>query len=198
MPRLTNKTDDATSAQPSLQDALRALIEQQGEIAERIVALAARAEAEIADLKTQAQTSAAELGEARIELAELRAAHEIEMRKRATAEARVVRLRATIAKIRAACADLDGEDAASPVIEAPAEASVEPTAPGTDAVVEGLGLTESDLAVVDMLVRRGEASDRNEMLRTLVRRGLAACRMPAGSRATSGLDVVGGAHAIRS
>lgn len=198
MPRPTTSTDETSGAQPCLQDELRTLVEQQAELGQRIAALAERAGAEIEDLKIQVQTCTAELGEARVELSELRAAHEIEMQKRATAEARVIKLGAKIAKIRAACADLDEEDAASPVIEAPVEAGVEPIAPWTDAVVEGLGLTETDLAVVDMLVRRGEAPDRNEMLRTLVRRGLAAGRMPADSHATSGLELVVGAQAIRS
>lgn len=198
MPRPTTRTDETRGAQPCLQDELRTLVEQQTELGLRLVALAKRAETEIADLKCQVQTCAAELGEARVELAELRAAHEIEMRKRATAEARVIKLGAKIAKIRAACADLDEEDAASPDVEAPAETGIEPTAPGADAVVDRLGLTETDLAAVDMLVRHGEAPNRNEMLRTLVRRGLVAARMPGGSHATSGLDLVVGAQAIRS
>jgi hypothetical protein len=122
-----------------MQDELRALLEQQAELGQRIVALAERAGAEIEDLKIQVQTCATEFGEARVELAELRAAHGIEMRERATAEARVVKLGAKIAKIRAACADLDEEDAASPDMEAPAETGVEPTAPWADAVVDSLG-----------------------------------------------------------
>ena len=83
--------------------------------------LAMRAETEIADLKAEMRACAAELGEARAELAELRAAHEIEMKKRALAETRLVKLQATIAKIRAECDDLDEEDNAGPAREAPAE-----------------------------------------------------------------------------
>lgn len=187
MARPTTKTDETTSAQPSLQDELRALIEQQGELGQRIIVLAMRAETEIEDLRIQVQTCAAKLGEARVELAELRAAHEIEMQKRATAEARVVKLTAKIAKIRAECADLDEDDAGA-VMEAPAEIDAEPMASGTDPVVEGLGLTKTDLAAVDMLVRRGEAPDRKEMLRTLVRRGLAAGGSPAGTEVPIGPD----------
>lgn len=188
MARPTTKTDETTSAQPSLQDELRALIEQQGELGQRIIALAMRAETEIENLKIQVQACAAELGEARVELAELRATHESEMQKKAIAEARVVRLKAKIATIRAECADLGEEDDAGLVIEVPAETDVETGTPGTDAVVESLGLTETDLAAVDMLVRDGEAPDRNEMLRTLVRRGLAAGRLRTGGAAPSGPD----------
>ena len=79
---MTTKTDETPGAPPSLQDELRALIDQQGELGQRIIALAMRAETEIEDLKIQVQTCAAELGEARVELAELRAAHEIEMQKK--------------------------------------------------------------------------------------------------------------------
>lgn len=186
MPRST--TDETTSVQPCLQDELRALVEQQTELGQRLVALAKRAETEIADLKSQVETRAAELGETRIELAELRAAHEKEKQKRTTAEARVVRLKAKIAMIRAECADLDEEDTEEPEIEATARTGVEPTAPGTDAVVEGLGLTDIDLAAVDMLVRRGEAPDRKEMLRTLVRRGLAAGGLRTEGAAPRGAD----------
>ena len=177
MPR---PTDETPGAPPSLQDELRALIEQQGELGQRIIALAMRAETEIEDLKIEVQTCAAELGETRVELAELRAAHEIEMQKRATAEARVVKIETKIAMIRAACDDLDEEGYAGPVMEAPAETDAEPMAPGTDQVVESLGLTETDLTAVDMLVHRGEAANRKEMLRTLIRRGLAAGRLPTG------------------
>ena len=183
MARPTTKTDETTSEQPSLRDELRALIEQQGELGQRIMLLAGRAETEIADLKAEVKTCATELGEARAELAELRAAHQIEMQKRATADAHVVKLKAKIAMIRAGCADVDEEDDAGPIMEALA---VEPTAPGTDQVVEGLGLTEADLAAVDMLVRRGEAPDRTEMLRTLVRRGLAAGGLPVGTEVPNG------------
>jgi len=55
----------------------------------------------------------------------MRAAHEIEMQKRATAEARVVKIEARIAMIRAACDDLDEEGYAGPVMEAPAETDAE-------------------------------------------------------------------------
>lgn len=184
MPRST--TNETTSVQPSLQGELRELVEQQTELGQRLVALAMRAETKIEDLKIQMQTCAAELGEARVELAKLRAAHEIEMRMRATAEARVVRLKAKIATIGAECADLDEENDAGPVIQAPAGTDLEPTAPGTDPVVESLGLTETDLAAVDVLVRRGEAPDRKEMLRTFVRRGLAAGGLRADGSAPRG------------
>ena len=50
-----------------------------------------------------------------------------------------------------------------------------------DTVVQSLGLTEADLAAVDELVVRGEAPDRMTMLRALVRRGLAAGVLPAGT-----------------
>jgi hypothetical protein len=198
MPRPTTKTDETTSAQPSLQDKPRALIDQQGELGQRIIVLAMRAETEIEDLKIQVQTCAAELGEARVELAGLRAAHEIEMQKRATAEARVDKLKAKIATIRAECDHLDEEDAAGPVIEATADTGLGRAAPGMDPVVEGLGLTETDLALLDMLVRRGAAPDRKEMLRSLVRRGLAAGRLPACGVAPSDLDLSVGTQATRS
>lgn len=183
MARPTTNADETTSEQPSLQDELRALIEQQGELGERIMRLATRAETEIVDLKAEMKTCATELGEARAELAELRAAHEIEMQKRATAEARLGKLKAKIATIRAQCADLDEEDDAGPVMEAPAETDVESVAPGTDPVMERLGLTETDLEAVDLLVRRGEAPDRTKMLGTLVRRALAAEGLPTGRAA---------------
>lgn len=124
------------------------------------------------------QTCAAELGESRVELAELRTALEIEVKKREMAESRLAKLKAKVAKFQAECDDLDEEDDA-----APAETDAEPNAPATDQVVQGLGLTEADLAAVDELVVRGEASDRMMMLRALVRRGLAAGGLPVGTEA---------------
>lgn len=64
--------------------------------------------------------------------------------------------------------------------------------------MEGLGLTETDLEALDMLVRRGEAPNRKEMLRMIVRRGLADGRVPTGGQATRSPDLVVGAPAIRS
>lgn len=81
MARPKSETDEITSERP-LQDELRALIQQQGELGQRIVVVAMRAETELANLKAEMKACAAELGEARTVLAELRAAHEMERTKR--------------------------------------------------------------------------------------------------------------------
>lgn len=94
----------------------------------------------------------------------------------------MAKLKAKVARIRSECDDaIDEENEGAPVMEAPVETDAEPVAPATDLLVETLGLTEADLAAVDVLVRRGEAPGRPEMLRTLVRRGLAAEGLPAGT-----------------
>ena len=49
--------------------------------------------------------------------------------------------------------------------------------------MESLGLTETDLETVDLLVLRGEAPDRTKMLRALVRRALDAEGLPTGGAA---------------
>ena len=113
----------------------------------------------------------------------MRTALEIEVKKREIAETRLAKLKAKIAKFQAECDDLDEEDDAAPAGATPAETDAEPMAPAMDQVVQGLGLTEADLAAVDELVVRGEASDRMTMLRALVRRGLAAGGLPDSTEA---------------
>ena len=96
--------------------------------------LAMRADTECENVKAQAQTCATELGEVRAELADRRVAHEIEMKKRVIAEARVVKLEAKLATIRAECDDdIDEENVVATVVEAPVETDDEPMAPAAEA-----------------------------------------------------------------
>ena len=75
--------------------------------------------------------------------------------------------------------------------------NAEPIAPGAEKLAEHLGLTETDLAAVDLLVRRGDSPDRTTMLATLVRRGLAVGAFPVDARLGNGRDHGEGAHAAR-
>lgn len=151
------------------------------ELGEHLAAAALEIGAEMKKLEAEAKACAAELVEARSELAELRAAHEIETKKRGTAETRLAKLKAKIAKFQAECDDLDEEGDAAPAGEGRAETDAEPVSPAADLVVQSLGLAEAELTAVDALVVRGEAPDRMTMLRTLVRRGLAAGVLPVGT-----------------
>ena len=129
--------------QPSLQDELRVLIDQQGELAQRIMLLARRAGAEIEELKAEMKACAAELGEARAELAELRAAHEIEMTEARRSPRRALpssRRRSRRSGRRATTTSTRRMTGAT-VMNAPAEPDTAPTAsakgsarrePGTD------------------------------------------------------------------
>ena len=60
----------------------------------------------------------------------MRAAHEIEMKKRVIAETRLAKLKAKIARFQAECDDLDEEDDAAPVGETRAETDAEPIVAG--------------------------------------------------------------------
>lgn len=96
------------------------------------------------------------------------------------AEGCVTRLKATIARIRPECDDeADGQNEEPAFVDALNETNAEPKTPARESL-GNLGLTKADVADVDVdvLFRRGAVPDRPEMLRTLIRRGLAAEGLP--------------------
>ena len=156
-------------------------------LGQRLALAAEQAKVEMDKLEAEAQVCAAELGEARVEIAELRAAHEAEEAKRVAAEADARKLRAKLAGIMALCVEADEEAPLG------GEPEIETTNVDDDLgqlLPVALGMNPNEIDALDALAIREGAPDRRAILRLLVQRALAASGLlpEAGSATSAGAD----------
>lgn len=147
--------------------------------------------AEVSQHRTEAQTCAAELDEARAELVELRAALEIETAKRTTAESRTGKLESHVRWMQARSADLLAENCqktsltSEPAVAVDAEQKASTSAP----LSQVLGVTATVFAALEALTAMKGAASPEEMVRILLFRELEnAGLMPEESLASGSVE----------
>lgn len=180
--RLKNPTIE-TAGQTLALELLENLRREHEALGERLALAAEQAKVEMDKLETKAQACAAELGEVRAELADLRAAHETEKAKRVAAEADAMKLRGKLGAIKALCGETDEEapEAAEPEIE-----TTDVEGDHGQLLPVALGMNSNEIDALDALAVQEGVSDRRAILRLLVQRALAASGLlPEAAPATS-------------
>lgn len=168
MARKTTETQESSALELLLD-----LMRQHEELGKRIATITERAEAEMQALAAQATTSAAELDEAKVQLAELRGAFENETKKRMTAEARVGKLETTVSRMKMLCDEAFAEDDQTSQASASAvDVNVIEDMPEPTPLSETLGVTGPVLEALHVLTAMEGTESPQAMLRILLLREL--------------------------